>query len=535
MASQAKYLCASRQHTVTFRRSDGAEVRGLVNSPRPGGTARKPTTLNGRHAGIPINPADSCAASERIWPWWAWAAGLFVLYAAFSLNQHYHLRTTGYDLGIFEQAVRGYAHFHAPIADLKGPGFNLYGDHFHPILMALVPLYWTWPHAETLLIAQAALVAAAAVPLARLAARRIGRPAGHAVAAAYGLSFGVQGAVSFDFHEVAFAVPLLAFSLTALSKQRWRVSVTWALPLLLVKEELSLTVAAIGVVLFWRRQRRLAFVLLGSGLITFALVVGVVIPAFNPLGIYPYLHPAAAGGSLRPGVSLWDRLTGAPTLLFSPSTKATTLLLLAMVSCLLSLRSSLLVVALPNIVVRFLSDNPSYWGTSLHYNLTLMPVLFAAALDAQPVWLRSRLPLARGIAQRAGAAMLVAAAPLSSLQPLQDFVLHPRRVFASDTHTQAAYTLMRRIPDGVTVEATNHLSPHLTDRTRVFTWPLADFPVDWAILALNEHWPRSPHDFRTHLKNLLAHGYQQVDARQDLVLLRRAQHTPPPPHPSPSP
>jgi hypothetical protein len=36
------------------------------------------------------------------------AAVLFVAYAAVSVSRHLRMRTSGYDLGIFEQAVRGY-------------------------------------------------------------------------------------------------------------------------------------------------------------------------------------------------------------------------------------------------------------------------------------------------------------------------------------------------------------------------------------------------------------------------------------------
>jgi uncharacterized membrane protein len=45
----------------------------------------------------------------------------------------------------------------------------------------------------------------------RAAGRALGRGKGLAVGVAYGLSWGLQRAVDFDFHEVAFAVPLLAF------------------------------------------------------------------------------------------------------------------------------------------------------------------------------------------------------------------------------------------------------------------------------------------------------------------------------------
>src|SRR4051794_40549277 len=46
----------------------------------------------------------------------------FYLYHAFADQAYY--RTTGYDLGIFDQAVRAYSHFKAPMVALKGSGYN---------------------------------------------------------------------------------------------------------------------------------------------------------------------------------------------------------------------------------------------------------------------------------------------------------------------------------------------------------------------------------------------------------------------------
>jgi hypothetical protein len=47
--------------------------------------------------------------------------------------------TMPWDLGIFEQVVKSYAHLRAPVADLKGPGFNILGDHFSPITALIAP------------------------------------------------------------------------------------------------------------------------------------------------------------------------------------------------------------------------------------------------------------------------------------------------------------------------------------------------------------------------------------------------------------
>ncbi|MCW2799796.1 MAG: hypothetical protein JWQ70_1268, partial [Aeromicrobium sp.] len=167
-------------------------------------------------------------------------------YTALTLVRFRRFTLSSWDNAIFEQAVRGYAHFGAPTIDVRGPGFNQLGDHFSPILVLIAPFYRLFPSAQTILIAQAVLISISVAIIATLAMRRLGTVAGIAIGVAYGLSFGIQSAVEVDFHEVAFAAPLLALAGAAYVDRRFAAVVLWSLPLLLVKEEFGVTVAAIG-------------------------------------------------------------------------------------------------------------------------------------------------------------------------------------------------------------------------------------------------------------------------------------------------
>lgn len=197
---------------------------------------------------------ESSPAGAGRWDPWVLALTLFAGYAVVSVGRYRHLGQRSWDLGIFEQVIRSYAHLQAPVADLKGPGFNILGDHFSPVTVLLAPLYRLFPSSVTLLVAQAALFALSAVPVARAAARLLGRGRGLAVGVSYGLSWGIQQAVDFDFHEICFAVPLLAFALEAVLARRWRAALLWALPLVLVKEDLGFTLSALAVVVAWRAR-----------------------------------------------------------------------------------------------------------------------------------------------------------------------------------------------------------------------------------------------------------------------------------------
>src|SRR4051812_50200150 len=60
----------------------------------------------------------------RLDPYWL-ALGLFAAFATLSICRYRRMATMSWDLGIFEQAIRAYAHLRAPIADLKGPGAKI--------------------------------------------------------------------------------------------------------------------------------------------------------------------------------------------------------------------------------------------------------------------------------------------------------------------------------------------------------------------------------------------------------------------------
>lgn len=412
------------------------------------------------------------------------AAAFGSLYAAFSLLRHAQLGTAAYDLGIFDQALQGYAHGRAPIVTLKGPGFNLLGDHFHPIVAVLAPAYRLFPDARTLLIAQALIAALALVPVSRFAISRLGTPRGLAVAVACGLSWGIWGLVAFDFHEVVFAVPLLAFAVVALAEQRWWPAVGWTLPLLLVKEDLGATVVAVGIYLLVHRQRRAAAVLIGIGVAATAVITAFVLPRLNSYGTYRYWKTLGDADGHR---SLWLRLVTMPAKLVVPTPKLGLLVLLVVTTGVLSLRSPLLALAVPTLGWRFLADNPLYWSTGVvHYNAVLMPIGFIALVDGIGRVRPDAAGWLRRYARVAPAVALVIALVLIPQMPLAQAV--DGRIGQPPERVLAARELLRRIPDGAFVSASGYLAPQIVDRCRVVIFPNThpEFAPEWIVADSRE-------------------------------------------------
>lgn len=444
------------------------------------------------------------------WIPYALAALCCAVYTTYSLVRHARVETAGYDLGIFDQAVRSYAGLHAPIVSIKQPGFNLLGDHFHPILVLLVPLYWLWPSASALLFAQALLFAISIVPVTRLALRRLGTPYGVMVGLSYGLAWGLQSALAFDFHEVAFAVPLLAFAMVALAESRWRAAALWTLPLLLVKEDMGFIVCAVGGVLLLKRQWRLGAALIATGAAAMALVLFVAIPYFNPAGVYPY----------------WGRLSGADSLLQmanEPGPKSVLLLTLLGATAFAAVRSPLLLVAVPNLLYRFMSPRPEYWGTGfVHYNAVLMPIVFVAFVDALGLLSAARCGLPRFYARAAVPAALIVALALSVQRPLLQ--LTDPDFYHLDAHMVAVRDVLRLIPSGASVSAGDYLAPQLSDRCDVVLFPnLYHAPVDWVVVDTTRMWvvpAPAPVQLQA-LQALPSQGFHLVAAQSGIVLYHR--------------
>lgn len=331
--------------------------------------------------------------------WWlpaVIACAVAALYISFSLAQWRTLSDPSWDLAIFTEAAQAYSRFEAPIVSIKGPGYNLLGDHFHPILMLLGPIFRFFPSAFTLLIVQDLLIAASVLPIARLAQRLLGRGGAVLVGLAYGLGWGLQGAVAAQFHEVCVAVPLLACAGAAFVERRWGACMAWLAPVILVKEDLGLTVFVAGLALAWRRRGEDRSGMLASlayalfGIVAFAVTVKLLLPAMNPAGTWAYsLDGSATGaGTAMAGATAAREVPSLWQILAVPSVKIVTLVVLLAGAGVVGARSPWFALVLPTLAWRFAGSVDAYYQwSSWHYNAVLVPIAACALLDVIAGWL----------------------------------------------------------------------------------------------------------------------------------------------------
>jgi uncharacterized membrane protein len=287
------------------------------------------------------------------------------------------------------------------------------------------------------------------------------------------------------------------------------------------------------------------------------VAIGVIIPHFSSDHVYQYWSD---GGILAPG--------GHPSvfglvrqLLHAWPDKLQTLVMLLLPTAFIALRSPLVLMAAPSLLLRFIATNSSFWGTYWHYNATMMPIIFVAAIDAlariqaamdadvaaaggpgrsntaaggpgrsnaaagPAGWASGRRglrPAALAGARRYGAAMMVAiAVPLALQYPLNQ--LWNAGTYRISPHVAQAEAAMARVPDGATVLTTLDLLAPLAARTDTYWIGNSGNPQTQYIVfdGLDSDYSPAIKDVPGFIASLYPpHTYTQIFASGDVYVFR---------------
>lgn len=463
---------------------------------------------------------------------------VLAVYLAHGIWAQLMFRTAAYDLSIFDQAIRAYAHFDEPLVPMKGPDYNIWADHFHPIIISIAPLYWIFNSPYVLIVVQALLVAASVPVVHRFTARRTEGWFALVVAGAYGLGWPVMTMIDFDFHEIAFGMPILALAIDALDRRNDRQLLVWAVLLLLVREDMGLLVAILGFIrLLQSGRRRLpAFGLMVAGVVVYVVVTSVVIPHFATEG-YVYTSQYDSLGDSLPDIvlSIVTDPLHALDLLLTPIRKTQTLVYLFLPLALLPLRSPYVLLALPLLAGRMFNSRENLWIPMFHYNALPWLILVLAMVDgAHKLGFFEATDRARRIRQVL-AGWMVAVLLASVTVPLAH---RPRAIWEmrgalSVTGVKPTTSEWNRvldfIPHNTCVEADNRVATHMTTRNYVSLIDTQRRTADFVVINTvakdtggNEGRP--PLDV---LSEYLAGGYVEVLRSGPVVVLRSATYAGP--------
>ena len=402
---------------------------------------------------------------------------LFVVLSGFfayiSIRKHQGFESTGYDLGIFNQLLWKYSEFKTPENTIRLVD-NLLSDHFHPILILLAPLYKLLPGPETLLVVQSLLMASVVFPVYLFTKSRFSQVVSLQAAALAGIFWGIYEAVLFDFHEIAFAVPLLGWLIYFMDQRRfigyWIVLVL----LLLTKEEFWIYAVFAGVILLAWKQYKAAIISMVGGLFGFVGVTKLIMPALSSSGQdFQYLKQYEAFGDSTLGIvfGVIARPFEVVKSLFVPSEKAITLWHLFAPLLFLPLVSPYLLLAIPSILQRMLSSNENLWTTSFHYNATIAAVLVMASIDTIHRISKRHPRLNLGGIALKPVYLVPTLLLINIIYVMRDDVLWYRAEGRSSYSTEvvnAGKQAIELIPANASVVADDGITPHISQRDEIY-------------------------------------------------------------------
>jgi uncharacterized membrane protein len=444
----------------------------------------------------------------------AYAGGFGVLAAL----EHRAFETGRFDLGNMVQAVWSTAHGRPlDVTELDGDQINRLGAHVDPLLAAFAPLWWIWPSPVMLLVVQAAAVALGALPVFWLARKHLGSERTAVLfALTYLLYAPVQWLALDEFHAVALACPLLLYAVWYLDEERLFAALPFLALAALAKEEVPLVVAGLGIWYALAHGRRLAgAAIAASGTALTIVFLTIVMPHYRG-GDSPAFYDRydAVGGS--PAGIVETAFTD-PGVLLQAVTEGRDLTYILQLTLPLAgiffAAPLLLIPALPELAANLLSETVTQTSIEFHYTAPITPFLIAGAVLGT-----ARVPRAAPLVLGASLAGAVALGPLWAGE------LVPDRMSEHDRVTARAVEL---IPPDAPVSSTNGLGAHLSERRRVFSFPVVR-DAEWIAVDLRRasYLDRrsAPSTAATPLARLLLSGQWVTVLEEDgvFVLRRRA-------------
>ena len=448
--------------------------------------------------------------------------GFGIIFCSISLVNHYLFRTSGYDLGINNNAIYDYAHLRWNDCMLMQPHYtNVLSDHFslYPILVS--PLYWIFG-SYTMLIVQICAVLFGGVGVYKFILNRSSdfRLALFSMVHFF-LMWGIYSALAFDYHDnvvAAMLVPWLFYFFFTGNK-----TATWCFLVLILisKENMALWSIFIGLGLSWltfkdKKLRLQALALSLVSLIYFIVVVKLIIPSIGNAGRdYNHFHYAALGTGFSDAlVTLFTRPLHILSLLFaSPDGNdyfhgiklETHLMVLLCGGYALLKRPAFLVMLLPIYAQKMFNDDHMKWGTLCQYSIEFAPILAIAFY----MWLISYDITTRKILSNFGLILCLIASFLlfqertSKWYNKESFQFYNSSHYKTPYNVSEIYEALKLIPQQAKVSAEAHIIPHLSFRDYIYHFP---HTADAEYIVLLDDWrtyPLNQEQFIQELNNLL--------------------------------
>jgi uncharacterized membrane protein len=417
-----------------------------------------------------------------------WAIAIAFVYLAVTLFITIHLmhdsfNTTGTDLGAFIQELK-YT-LQGKILYSMIVGQSQLALHFSPVLFLLVPIYWLFPHAQTLLVVQGCILAFGGYLVYILAREsNYSHRASLIIEGLYFLNPLVWGVALFDFHEVVFAIPALLVMFLGMKRKNWFLFTLGLIIALATKEDVVLTLGVFGAVLIifdylrHKKVEKISVIIFCSAILTYG--IGIIVSRLVSGGESPALlsyftiRYAYIGQPLSIAIPLAASTIFSMGSLFLIGAYLTPLAFLPLLSPKWSIPG--LIIMLSGIFSTFYYQH----NVLMQYPAAAIPFLFMAFLEVLPrIRKNEQIQLLIDKTHK----RVVSYALILIVLVSCSIISEGRIQLAAwpDKHDAAINQVIALIPDNSTVSTSNEIFPHLCARTDtyLFAWQ-AEVPAKYA-------------------------------------------------------
>jgi uncharacterized membrane protein len=459
------------------------------------------------------------------------ALGYSVYFSIQSLNTHYRIETSVYDLGV-ENNVVWHAVNWGPLFRTTplGPPMTHLGFHQTYFSYVIGIVYRFAPRPETLLVIQAVMLGFAALPLFFLARRRLGPWVACLLASSYLLYAPIHGANLYDFHYQPLGVFFLWLTLYLLEERRDRWAAVAVLLTLSVREDMGAMLAVVGAYLVLGGGRpRAGLVVAAVGGAYFVVLKFLIMPRFLG-GHSAYVHQYAGllGTGEKGFAGVLKTVFGNPGFtvgtLLEKDKLVYVLQLLVPLAFLPVRRPLALLLLAPGFFFTLLSTQ--YEPTiriSFQYTAYWTPFVFIAVVQnlaefrdpARRAWLLV-LPVAMLVTSYQHGAILQRNTARAHFEPYRFGVTDEDRRRHDDL-----YALIANVPPMAKIVSAEWVLPHVSSRPDSYSLRDGVFDAEYMILAL----PARDDEKATIKNGLETAGFGVVERRGQFVLAVRGHAT----------
>lgn len=392
--------------------------------------------------------------------------------------RHSRFGTFDYDLGIWDQYAWGLANGET-FNTIRG--LDAWAFHVSPGMALFAPAYWLGAGSGFLNYTMVVAVAVGVIPIYRVAHRHLESEwLPTILGVAYLAHFSTQWSLWETFHPEVMAMAPLLFAWDAADRRAWTPMYLWLFGALIWKEDVSLAVAAFGLMLALRKHWRVALTTVVLGMTWFVASYQIIIPARAPEGAVFYEEFYGHLGESP--IDMVDTAATNPTAFTRQLDEANAVGYVRDLGLGYGFASFLspapLLVGLPQTAANLLSSVSNSWPTRVHYAAIPVAALSMAMVEA-----------VAGIRRRNARLVLVGwigacALATSAAWGISMFSVEYRDGFWPLDKSPAVAEVQGAIdvtPGDVAVAGTYNVVPHLTHRSDIYTFPNPWRPGNWGI------------------------------------------------------